>query len=109
MVQPGASGSPVFLEDSPVVIGMIQAVLRDRAAASIVSGEPMFSGTLSVPLSTNVSIALPGHLITQALRSFCEGVPLNRDGLPTLESLIPADGGRYEEINWETIFLPTQR
>jgi S1-C subfamily serine protease len=108
MIQPGASGSPVFLEDSPIVIGMIQAVLRDRAAATIVSGEPMFSGTLSVPLSTNISIALPGHLIAKALQSFCEGNPLNREGLPTLESMIPKDGGRYEEINWDTIFLPTQ-
>jgi hypothetical protein len=72
-------------------------------------GESMFSGTLSVPLSTNISIALPGHLIAKALQSFCEGNPLDREGLPTLESMIPKDGGRYEEINWETIFLPKQR
>ncbi len=106
MVQPGASGSPVFLDDRPVVLGMIGAVLRDSATATIMSPEAMFSGTVSVPLSTNISIALPGHLISKALRSFREGVAPEKDTLPTLESLIPSDGDRYGEMKWETIFLP---
>ena len=97
----------MFLEERPVVIGMIEAVLRDSAAATLMSHEPMFSRMVSVPLSTNISIALPGHLISKALQSFQRLEP-DREALPTLESLIPKDGDRYREINWGTIFLPNQ-
>jgi S1-C subfamily serine protease len=105
MVQPGASGSPIFLEEEPVVIGMVESVLRDHTTTTLTSVEPAFSGTLSVPLSTNISIALAGHLLAKALRSFSENGQSNTVGLPTLHSLIPKDDTKYREINWEKFVL----
>jgi S1-C subfamily serine protease len=106
MVQPGASGSPIFLEDQPVVVGMVESVLRDHATASITSTETGLSGTVSVPLSTNISVALPGGLIADALRDLCQGGQLKTEGLPTLQSLVPEDHERYRQMTWETFTVP---
>jgi S1-C subfamily serine protease len=102
MVQPGASGSPVFLPDEPKVVGVISAVLRDTASAAIASAEPTFRGMLSIPLSTNISIALPSHLIAKALRDLDAMGAVNITDVPTLTSLIPAHPAEQREFSWET-------
>jgi len=65
MVQPGASGSPIFLEDQPIVVGMVESFLPDRQRIEIVTNQPVLSAFAEIPLSTNISVALPGHLIVE--------------------------------------------
>ena len=109
MVQPGASGSPVFLTDEPTVVGMLSAVMRDTATGTFSSEEPSFSGMLSIPLSTNISIALPSHLIAKALRDLDATGAIRDTGMPTMTSLIPAQPEIYHEFTWDTfVTKPTK-
>jgi len=93
MIQGGASGSPVFLEDEPVVVGMIGASLTDDRGAN-----------------TNISIGLPGHVIAAALKTFTEAVAIEIGGVPTLRSMVPADFDMHTSISWDeyTIVPPTE-
>jgi hypothetical protein len=106
MVQPGASGSPVFLEDEPRVIGMVSAVLRDTATAALASEEPRFCGTLSIPLSTNISLALPSHVIAWALKDLEMAGRITDEGMPTLLSLVPSNPQQHQEPSWERFARP---
>jgi S1-C subfamily serine protease len=83
MIQGGASGSPVFLENEPMVVGMIGASLTDQGA------------------NTNISIGLPGHVLSAALNTFIEAVPIATDGVPTLRSMVPADSEIHSSMNWD--------
>jgi S1-C subfamily serine protease len=83
MIQGGASGSPVFLEDEPMVVGMIGASLTDQGA------------------NTNISIGLPGHVIAAALKTFAEAVPIETGGVPTLQSMVPADSDMHTSMSWD--------
>jgi S1-C subfamily serine protease len=100
MVQPGASGSPVFLEDQPIVIGMIGSVLRDQAYATLALPDGSIAN-IAIPLSTNVSIALPGHLLAKAAEVVQEKVVGDRaKGFPLLSSLVPNDEADHSSIDW---------
>jgi len=78
MVQPGASGSPVFLADTPIIVGMIRAG---------------FSGT-------NITYALPSSILITALKQMLAGAVINLDSIPTLASLAekakPNDGPHWQ-------------
>jgi hypothetical protein len=65
-------------------------MFKNLPKVMFLSHESTFSGTVLVLPVNNISIALPGHLISKPLRSFREGVQPEKDVLPTLESLIPA-------------------
>ena len=67
IVQPGASRSPVFLEDEPVVVGMIESILRDQADLEIVKNN-QFLGLL-------IGFALDDYLD-------CLARPFDRGGPP---------------------------
>jgi transcriptional regulator with XRE-family HTH domain len=77
MSQGGASGSPVFLTDHPTVIGMVYA------------GFP----------GTNVTMAIPSNLLSQALAQ-C-GEPLGLENVPTLEDYL-RKSERSAELKWES-------
>jgi hypothetical protein len=78
--QGGASGSPVFLEDAPLVVGMIESVIAD---------------------AENITLALPSHLIAWGLSSCLANIPPSTDDAPTLDELIdksqPGD-----QLDWES-------
>ncbi len=80
MSQEGASGSPIFLNDRPTVVGMVHA------------GFP----------GTNVTIAIPSTLLSQALAQCSE--PLDLKGTPTLESLLK-QGERSGDLKWESFIF----
>lgn len=80
MMQKGASGSPVFLEDSPKVVGMI------------VEGYAQ----------TNITVALPAFLVVQALKHLLRNIEINTTGVPTLVSQIPERPVHREGLQWET-------
>lgn len=79
MQQGGSSGSPVFSTDSPVVLGMMSASLRDYELST--------QNGLSIahPQNTNISICVPSEGIHHALEGFKSAYPLNMDGVITLE------------------------
>jgi S1-C subfamily serine protease/DNA-binding XRE family transcriptional regulator len=81
--QGGASGSPVFLTDSPTVIGMVHA---------------------NLPEAPNMTFAIPSRLISDALNACTNGEPLDLTGVPTLESLVK-DAPRSADLRWDS-FAP---
>jgi hypothetical protein len=62
--QGGSSGSPIFYEDEPTVVGMMASGIRQPVR--IMVGET----PAVIPFPTNVSIAVPSHLIATAFASF---------------------------------------
>jgi len=83
-LEAGAPGSPVFLEDQPVVVGMVQAVHRDHEEVIIATGAP----SILVPLTANLSVGLPGHLLATACQEFLRVSESRASDFPTLASLI---------------------
>jgi S1-C subfamily serine protease len=81
--QGGASGSPVFCPDSPKVLGIVHAAVQH-------SGQP-----------TNVTIALPSLLVSEALEACTNGVPLDLSGVPTMDDLL-RESPRTDELRWES-------
>jgi transcriptional regulator with XRE-family HTH domain len=79
MTQGGASGSPVFLADSPEVVGIIHA---------------------GIP-GTNVTVAIPSLLIRDALNACTNGSSLDLNGVPTLQSLLEVSE-RSSELRWQS-------
>ncbi len=81
MTQGGASGSPVFLADSPTVVGMVS------------SG---FDGT-------NVTIALTSRLINAALSQCLRQSSLDLSGVPSLQTLLSqVNRERGNTMTWES-------
>lgn len=64
----GESGSPIFLADSPLVVGLLHAG---------------FNGT-------NITIAVPSWLVAQAFENYRHVVPLDFDGVPSFEETLAA-------------------
>jgi S1-C subfamily serine protease len=89
MIQGGASGSPVFLEGEPTVVGMLGASLLDDGA------------------NTNISVGLPGHLLASALKTFINSVSIETDGVPTLKSMFPPGSGKGPPMNWSEYEIPS--
>jgi hypothetical protein len=66
MQQGGSSGSPIFYDNEPTVVGMMASGIRDIVSAE--SSDAM----LTVATNTNISIALSSHMIKLALPTFVE-------------------------------------
>lgn len=62
--QGGSSGSPIFYEDEPTVVGLMASGIDEPTRFNIGKIEGY------IPIPTNVSIAVPSHLIAMALPSF---------------------------------------
>jgi Trypsin-like peptidase domain len=80
MQQGGSSGSPIFYENEPTAVGMMASGIRDIVSAE---GE---DAILKVATNTNISIAIPSHVIKLALPTFLES-PYHVDSsqFPTLD------------------------
>lgn len=61
MQQGGSSGSAILYRDEPIVVGMMASSVLDPITAS----GPQLS--LRIGMNTNISIAVPGHIINQTL------------------------------------------
>ena len=81
--QGGCSGSPVFLTNSPSVVGMAHAVLIE---------------------APNVTLAIPSGLIKDALNACTNGESLDLAGVPTLDSLLKASP-RSADLRWDSFLL----
>lgn len=81
MTQGGESGSPIFLTDSPKVVGLLYAGFNN----------------------SNITIALPSTMLSDALGSYLSTVPLDVSDIPTLQSLRELPGGD-EQMNWDVIY-----
>jgi S1-C subfamily serine protease len=64
----GESGSPIFLRDSPKVVGLLHAG---------------FNGT-------NITLAVPSWLVAQACDHYMKTVPLNFTGVPRFDEVVAA-------------------
>jgi S1-C subfamily serine protease len=82
-VQGGNSGSPVFLADSGLVVGMIYA--------HVVGAE-------------NIAMALPANMIATGLESSLDKGAPETTALPTWESLLADEG--QSDLGW-TVLSPT--
>lgn len=84
MIQGGASGSPIFLPHEPVVVGMLYAGI----------GEQFEIEGRRIQLDSNVTLALPGKLLSEALlQSMADIDQLDLSQTPTLESLVDNPSG----------------
>jgi len=81
--QGGASGSPVFCLDSPRVLGIVHAAVQQNGQA------------------TNVTIAVPSLLISEALEACTNGGPLDLSDVPTMDELLK-ESPRTDELRWES-------
>lgn len=67
----GESGSPIFLADSPQVLG----VLTPQVVGLLHAG---FNGT-------NITLAVPSWLVAEAFENYRRSVALDFDGVPPFE------------------------
>jgi len=67
----GESGSPIFLADSPQVLG----VMTPQVVGLLHAG---FNGT-------NITLAVPSWLVAEAFENYRRSVPLDFNGVPSLE------------------------
>ena len=79
MSQGGASGSPVFLVDSPEVVGLVHAGFQ----------------------GTNLTYAIPSITIHEALSVCASGGGLDLSDIPTLQELTER-AERSDELRWES-------
>ncbi len=87
MVQGGASGSPVFLTDSPTVVGLLY------------SGR-VFRLSTGEKIDTNITMALPSSMVSSALSQCLEAAgDLDLSNVPTFQSL----GGKARDAvpDWQ--------
>lgn len=94
MQQGGSSGSPIFYADNPTVVGMMASSLLDTVA---VAGPQL---SLSIGLNTNISVAVPGHIIAQALQRFREVHQIDRSQFPTLSEWKREQGSPSDGLGW---------
>jgi hypothetical protein len=79
MTQGGESESPIFLPDSPIVVGLLHAG---------------FDGT-------NVTLGIPSIIVNAALESALEVGPLDLSDVPTFESLKEQSSGSGSNLTWD--------
>lgn len=79
MTQGGESGSPIFLPDSPTVVGLLHAG---------------FNGT-------NITLGIPSVIVNAALESSLEVAPLDLSDVPMFESLREQHSGRSSNLTWD--------
>lgn len=94
MQQGGSSGSPIFYREDPTVVGMMASSVLDPIS---VSGPQL---SFQIGLNTNISIAVPAHVIDQTLKSFLERYDIDRSAFPTVEEWKRREGPPATEIDW---------
>lgn len=82
MQQGGSSGSPILSLDGKVVGMMASSVVDWTDAKHEQSGE-----ILRIPQNTNISIAVPAHIIKLSMDEFLKQHPLDMNGVEPLEVL----------------------
>jgi len=102
MQQGGASGSPIFYADDPTVVGMMAASVLDSVG---VASEQL---SFQIGLNTNMSVAVPAHIIEQTLRSFFATYPYDRTQLPTMAEWRQRHGPPADGVGWIVPGLPAQ-
>ena len=79
MIQGGASGSPIFLQDKPLVVGLLY-------------GGHTFTYAIAetvIEIDSNITLALPSGLIAQALEAIKNDIKeLDLSNVPMLDSLL---------------------
>jgi hypothetical protein len=80
MTQGGESGSPIFLADSPVVVGLLHAGFDNM----------------------NITYALPSLMLSHALSSFLSSGIMDLSDVPTFQSLIEKPE-KNDTPGWEVI------
>jgi hypothetical protein len=78
MTQGGESGSPIFLTNAPMVVGLLHAGFDN----------------------TNITMALPPSMLSQALSACLAAADLDLSSVPTLQSLRKNAEGE-NKIDWE--------
>lgn len=81
MMQGGGSGSPIFLTDEPTVVGLLHGG---------------FAGT-------NITIALPSHIVSLALADMMQSVPFDFSKVPTYQELVEDSKKNYDGLDFEQI------
>lgn len=94
MQQGGSSGSPIFYVDNPTVVGMMASSVLDPVAVA----SPQLS--LRIGLNTNISVAVPGHIIAQALRHFLQEHQIDRSLFPTMTEWKRERGSPSDGLGW---------
>lgn len=79
-LQGGNSGSPVFLTESGLVVGLIHA---------------------NVVNAPNIAMALPSNMVAAGLDASLRKGELSMDGIPTWESLVAEEGS--PEMQWDEL------
>jgi hypothetical protein len=79
MAQGGSSGSPIFLPNRPLVVGILRAG---------------FSGT-------NITYGVPSSILAKGRRECLKSSPLDLTGVPTLAELV-SRSERNDILTWET-------
>ncbi len=80
MSQGGESGSPIFLTDSPRVVGILHAGFAN----------------------SNVTICIPSKLVNDALKTCIDAEPLDIADVPKFKSFI-SPPGNFNVLNWENL------
>jgi S1-C subfamily serine protease len=83
MAQGGSSGSPIFLPDRPLVVGILHAGFS----------------------KTNITYGIPSSILAKGLRECLKSNPLDLAGVPTLAELL-ARSERNDILTWETFRSP---
>jgi S1-C subfamily serine protease len=101
MQQGGSSGSPIFREDEPIVVGMM--------AASVLEHNVVQHDTLALRVShkTNISIAVPSATIEGALQQFKKDSPWDPTVLPSLEDYHKGKP-MPQQLGWEILAATAQ-
>lgn len=97
MQQGGSSGSPIFREDEPLVVGMMAASIEEPLTIDY-KGE-----TLMLSQNTNISIAVPSATIRDALEAYREQYPQDLSGVPTLADHLASRMPTGEGIGWDIL------
>lgn len=93
MIQSGASGSPVFLTDSPTVVGILHAILPEHVRYG--------NTTTNLTVDTNLTIGIPSHIIARSLVSLLENVQFDFGAVPTLASVLE-NVPPNTELSWDS-------
>ena len=96
MQQGGSSGSPIFYVDDPTVVGMMTASVIETVAAT---GPQM---QIQIGVNTNISFAIPAHIIENMLRAFVAGPlqQIDRSSLITVDQWRQRAGEPSDGVSW---------
>lgn len=97
MQQGGSSGSPIFYDDDPTVVGMMASGMIDQKPVRI------GNAVVWLPFSTNISIAVSAHMIRFALEDFKKSdFAVDTSEFPDFEVWKEEhDASASENLEWE--------